>query len=293
VIPNLNCAILGKTLAALCSQKHEVEPSVEIFVVGRDDLGHVKNFPQVHFIETPNPVGPAIARNIAIRKSQGDLIICVDADCIVQPNWLQEMIAAHYSPNKAIIGGAIKIDNDNPWALADNLSSFHDYLPNLPASIYSVLPTCNLSIRRGVIDKVGLFDENLLINEDVDWTMRARRLGYKLYFNPSAIVWHRPQRKNFRAIWRHGYDWGYHSIVNRWRYHDLEALPFVLHHRWVIGGFSPLIALAVTTKIYIENRFTWKYLLVSPIVLLSKIAWCLGAARRLRDLQSKRGNYVG
>jgi GT2 family glycosyltransferase len=62
------------------------------------------------------------------------------------------------------------------------------------------LSGCAIIFKKKMIDEIGLFDETFfLYSEEVDWTFRAIRLGYKFKFNHSAIVWHRASstmRKN-------------------------------------------------------------------------------------------------
>ena len=284
VIPNLNCPILDQALDALYAQSLEPGVSMEIIVVGQDEPGCLRRFPRTMYIHTQQPVGPGTARNIGIQQAQGQLIACVDADCVADPRWLSEMIAAHHKhPHQAVIGGSIRIDAHNLWALADNLSSFHAYLPTRQAAEYPVLPTCNVSMRREAFDQVGLFNEALLFDEDADWMMRARRLGFTLYFCPPARVWHRTQRHTFRAVMSHARVWGYYSIVTRHRYPDLQPLPRVLKRWWSLVLSSPLIAMAVTARIYARNPHTWRYVSVAPVILAAKLAWCWGAAHRLRQ----------
>ena len=284
IIPNLNCPILDQALDALCAQSLPHDVSVEIIVVGQDEPGCLQRFPQIVYIHTENPVGPGTARNIGIQQARGELIACVDADCIADPHWLSEMLTAHQEhPQQAVIGGSIRIDMDNFWALADNLSSFHGYLPTRQAAVYHVLPTCNVSMRREAFDRVGLFDEALLFDEDADWMMRARQEGFTLYFYPPAVVWHRTQRHTFQAALSHGYMWGNYSIMTRHRYSDLEPMPFFLGTWWGLLLLSPFIAAAATARIYVRNPGTLRYVDTSPVILLAKLAWCWGAARRLRQ----------
>lgn len=284
IIPNLNCCILDQTLKALYAQSLEPHISVEIIVVGQDEPGCLLGFPEVVYIPTEQPVGPATARNMGITRASGNLIACIDADCIADTHWISEMITAHRQcPKKTIVGGSIRIDDRNLWALADNLASFYAYLPNRRPAIYPVLPTCNVSMRREAFEKVGLFDESLLVSEDVDWMMRARRMGFSLYFYPRARVWHRSQRRALRLVLLHAATWGYHSIVNRHRYADMEPLPVILKYWWGLALGTPLLALAVTTKIFVGNPALWRYVYALPVVLMAKLAWCWGATCRLKE----------
>lgn len=283
IVPNLNCPILDRALDSLYAQALEPGISLEIIVVGRDEPGCLARFRDVIDIRTPSPVGPGTARNIGIRRAEGELIACMDADCLADRNWLQELIHAHREwPHQAVIGGSIRIEAENFWAMADNLSSFHAYLPTRPPAEYPVLPTCNVSMRRRAFQEVGLFNERLLFDEDADWMMRARRKGYTLRFHPAAQVWHRSQRRTFQAVLSHAHLWGSYSIVTRQAYRDLQTLPFVLRHWWSLVLASPLIGAAVTMRVYSRSPRTWRHLQAFPVIMLAKVAWCLGAAGRLR-----------
>jgi GT2 family glycosyltransferase len=283
IIPNLNCPILDQALDALRVQQLEPGVSVEIIVVGRDEPRHLHGYPDVVFIETERPVSPGVGRNIGIEKARGELIACLDADCIADPMWLAAMLAAHREhPRQTVIGGSIQIDAGNYWALADNLSSFHAYLPSRAPGRYPVLPTCNVSMRRDAFEQVGLFDPELAFDEDADWMMRARRKGFTLRFYPRARIWHRTQRSSFQATIAHARLWGSYSIITRQRYRDLQPLPSILSRRWSLLAFSPLIAAAVTARIYARNPSTLRYLPTLPVIFLAKMAWCWGAARRLQ-----------
>jgi GT2 family glycosyltransferase len=137
---------------------------------------------------------------------------------------------------------------------------------------------------------VGDFDEDLLINEDTDWIMRARRKGISLWFCPTAVVTHRNQRHRFTQAVQHGYQWGYYSIVNRHRYSDLFGTPFFLKSPASVLLMSPLIASGVTAGIVARGIKKPRVIGSVPAVWLAKMAWCIGAARRLRE--TSRGPTV-
>ena len=51
---------------------------------------------------------------------------------------------------------------------------------------------CCVLVRRTVAEKVGLFDESFHIyTEDADWSLRVRRAGYAIVYEPGATVWHK------------------------------------------------------------------------------------------------------
>lgn len=51
---------------------------------------------------------------------------------------------------------------------------------------------CSLLIRREVIERVGMFDEKFFVYwEDLDFCLRAKDHGYKIYYEPKSVVWHK------------------------------------------------------------------------------------------------------
>jgi hypothetical protein len=51
---------------------------------------------------------------------------------------------------------------------------------------------CAFLARRSIWEKLGGFDERFFCSsEDADWSLRAAQSGYKLFYEPAAVVWHR------------------------------------------------------------------------------------------------------
>ncbi|MFN8533370.1 MAG: glycosyltransferase [Dehalococcoidia bacterium] len=286
VIANLNCPVLDRALAALERQILPRGLRVETIVAGRDDPGLRLDFPEVRFIESERPLWPAAARNLAIREATGDLVLSIDADCVPGRHWIARLVAAHEeTAGPVAIGGSIRVEGANLWALADNLSSFNQYLPSRPAGPIAQFPAANFSVRRTIFEEVGPFDETLRIGEDTDWLMRARRAGVSLRFEPRAVVWHNTQRRTFGAVIAHAAEWGYHAAHTRTRYARELGTPAVFRHWWAALLGAPAVATAITAGIYTRNPSAIRYIKAAPIVWLAKLAWCVGAARRLRQAE--------
>lgn len=106
---------------------------------------------------------------------------------------------------------------------------------------------CALLVSRNALRNVGGFDELLFAySEDVDWSLRARKAGFKLFYEPGALVWHRESfstlRNKWQAIqlyyctrnpmvvmWKHGHWW-----------HWVTFLPFhvALSCKRILQAFS-------------------------------------------------------
>lgn len=276
VIPSLNAPTLGRALAAVAAQ---TEPPDQVIVVGRDEAGALAAFPAVRFVDTGAPVCAARARNVGLATATGDLLLLLDADCIPRPDWLARHRARH-AAGEQVVGGAVELAGDNYWAQSDNVSMFHEFVPHHPPGARLLLPTLNLSLRPGVFATVGGMDESFpgAAAEDADWTIRIRRAGYRLWFDPAAVVAHSPARTTPSDVARHWRNLGHNAVRVRLRYPAEFGTPAGARHAWWWRLLSPLIAARVTAGVYRHVRGHWMSL---PVVYASKVIYCFGAARAI------------
>ena len=81
-------------------------------------------------------------------------------------------------------------------------------------------------MRREVIEGTGPFDETLTMCEDRDFTTRARKLGFRLRYEPKARVTHYPAihgLSDYLGKMRH-YGTGTSEYFRRWREEEVRAL---------------------------------------------------------------------
>jgi len=93
------------------------------------------------------------------------------------------------SPNKIwSIGGKI-----NPLFL--EVTRFLDFSPSVPKKSVrrEFIPSCAWLLRRETICKIGYLDENYypIYYDDLDFCLRLKRIGCKVYLIPQAKLWHK------------------------------------------------------------------------------------------------------
>ena len=171
VIPNLHSPIIDKAVNSILNQT--VGEKFEILVVGKDMYNRTPAGSNVEFIQTEEITPPGVARNIGVQNSKGNIIIFMDADCIASADFLQQHLNAHEGNVAKLICGSVSFPNDQYFTLCDNLSTFHEYLPNLSPGTRKLLPALNLSLKRSSWDKIGSFNSNT-VAEDADFSFRAQ-----------------------------------------------------------------------------------------------------------------------
>jgi len=282
VIPTLNSPTIGQALESL---EHQEYPPYQVIVVGMDKYNLIREFDLVHFDCSNIPLSPAKARNRGAAQAGGDVIAFIDSDCVARQDWLTVLSERFSNPAVTVVGGGVDFYSQNYWTLADNISMFYEYLSIQPVGERMQLPSLNLAIRRQAFEQIGGFDENYPrpSSEDADLTIRLRKQGHRMYFEPGAVVGHHPSRNSLYDMLEHGYYQGKYSTKMDQRYVNEEGLPALLRTRIGIVCLSPILALGVTIRAFVKYPALIRYWYTAPAMFLSKMAWCIGASTHPSD----------
>lgn len=270
IIPNYNSPVIDRVLDSVFSQDYE--GNFEVVIAGLDAHGLIKPRKGLVFINTKAKKNPAEARNICIKNAKGSTLVLLDADCIPEKNWLRNLVA---SPHGVVQGG-IDFSSENFWTFCDNFVHFYGSHFTKKGGEQQLLSTYNVKIPRRAFDGVGMFNERLETAEDDEFFLRLKRHGYRLFFEPKAVVRHEPNRKTFSALLMHSRYWSENAVRVRSKFPEYKWMPNALENRYIRLLFSPAIALYVTLRIFSHVPFL-KYFYTAPIVYLCKLAWLFGS----------------
>lgn len=186
-----------------------------------------ESFPDKVLIYLPVPVpGKAAAQNIAIRRSSGKYVVCLDDDVLPDPDLLREYeLAFGLSPCAAVQGRVELLFEGEPVPPAWLDARLRLDLAEMDFGevIYPFekgLTGANMAFRREVFERYGLFDERLGPGragtlEDQEFSERIRVAGESQLFWPGASVKHRipPSRLKVNSFARIHYDVGYSDYL--------------------------------------------------------------------------------
>jgi hypothetical protein len=195
-------------------ERQTLAPELFEIIVAADG-GTVPSVPdEIRLVAGP-PRNSYAARNRGVAAALGSVLAFTDADCLPQPDWLEQGLAAIEGAD--IAAGAVRIIAGHrltPWALID----IEGNLDQEAAVARNAAVTANLFMRRETFDAIGGFDETLPSGSDHDAVRRAVQAGAVLRYAGRAEVRH-PARASARDL-----------IANRW---------FTIFHgaaRWVRDG---------------------------------------------------------
>lgn len=136
------------------------------------------------------------AHNHVFNKVKTDFITFTDSDCVVDKNWLKNLIKAFVSDEIIASGGLCKTPKDvNDLQRIIGMELENRFL-KIPKYVRR-LPTMNFCVRTDIAKKVKM-DESLDVTFEADWGNRLTKFG-KMVYVPNAVVYHyhRPTWKSF------------------------------------------------------------------------------------------------
>ena len=197
---------LAACVAALARQ--QTRYAVEILLADNHDQFHPADYAAIDAGSLPIRVthepriGSYAARNRGIALAQGRVCAFTDADCLPQPEWIEQGVRAAVA-GSGVAGGAVTMTFRQPrrptWAEQFDSAYYLDQRRYVASCGFAA--TANLFVRRDLFETVGLFDAALQSGGDKEWCLRAARAGHAAQYAPDAVVWH-PARATWTEILR-------------------------------------------------------------------------------------------
>ena len=173
-----------------------------------DLLGRLAKEPRVEIMPYEGPFNYSAINNAAVKRARGYLLALLNNDVdVINPDWLDEMVALAVLPEVGAVGAKLLYPDDRvqhagvllgPGGVAGHYFHLVDgddfgYFGRavMTSSVAAVTAAC-LVVRRSVFDEVGGFDaENLPVAfNDVDLCLKIGEAGYRNVWTPHARLYH-------------------------------------------------------------------------------------------------------
>lgn len=153
-------------------------------------------------------LGFGFARNEALRHTVHPLIVFADDDCVVERDWLIEIVTPIKAGDAVAVGGAVLVPTCGPVGQCENILGFPGggvrYLNDAKGRVVpcQTFSTCNCAVLRTVLDRSGGFNPALRYGGEDELLSRTIAEVGPIVYNPKAVVRHWPRDGLFRvASW--------------------------------------------------------------------------------------------
>jgi len=206
--------------------------------------------------------GAGPARNGGVMASRGEILAFTDSDCIPDPDWLVQGIAALGEAD--FVGGAMKVLVHDPDRMtqAEAFESVFAFDNRTYVHRKNFTVTANLICPRALFDRVGGFKVG--VSEDMEWSHRARDVGYRIGYASTAVVGH-PARRTWA------------ELQHKWRRLDAEMYEFHLQSpggrlRRMLHSFGlPASAVAHSPRVLTSAALTSSRQRVAALAMLYRL----------------------
>ena len=170
------------------------------------DNSHIRckeKFEKIQLIENKENLGYCEGNNVGIRNANGEFIVILNPDTIVEPNWLNHLMSAYtkfgeglYQPKffslneKLVLQGTGNMLHIFGFGFARDKGKINEEKIESVEKIGYASGTC-LFTSKIVLGKIGLLDSFLfLYHDDLDLGWRAAHLGIDSFYVPKSIIYH-------------------------------------------------------------------------------------------------------
>lgn len=272
IIPSYNSEkTIAACLQSVINQKTNLNYEVIVSDSSTDNTPELvkNNFPEVKFIHSTTRMYRGKARNVGIKAARGEIIVCLDSDCVVaDEDWLDKIYETH--KKHAVVGA--RICNGNPeslfgWSIF--LLEFCEWIAKRDKNM-SMLLSYNVSYKSQIFDKYGFFPDHDAINEDLIFHSKIKE---KLFFSSKITVNH-INRTGFLEVVSHCFKLGRGAALARKQYPSIQGSFFVKYP--ILISFLPFVRFFLSGFRSLQANYFFVFLLVSPLILINSVSYSIG-----------------
>ncbi|MGB3904575.1 MAG: glycosyltransferase [Anaerolineae bacterium] len=278
VVPAYNAgSTIDACLKGLLTQSVPRE-GYEVTVVddgSADETGEIVGKYGVRLIDQPHQ-GPAAARNRGVAEARGEIVLFTDADCVPAENWIAEMVRPFDDAEVVGVKGVYLTQQSGivPRFVQCEYEERYDRMARRRRIDF--VDTYAAGYLRSVFVAEGGFDlryPNASV-EDQEFSFRLAERGYKMVFNPAAVVYHQ-HPETLAAYLKRKFNIGYWKVMVLQRHpqkavgdsHTPQTLKLQMG---LAAALIPLVALA-----FLGGILPWLCLSAVALFLISVLPFAV------------------
>lgn len=174
-----------------------------------------KKYPQLKIISSQSNIGAAAGRNLGLKEARGQYLLFSDDDAVCDKEMVTNLVDVFATQKDAGIVQPLVYDKRKKnylqgaghdinlttgrikaWGVKEKDIGQYQGLRQVP------MCGCVWMVKKEVFKKIGEYDQDYFIPyEDSDFSIRARKTGFKLFCISKAKTWHRGPKVTFVHPW--------------------------------------------------------------------------------------------
>jgi len=226
--------------------------------------------------------GPGQSRNYGAERANGEYLIILDSDVVLPSNYIKAIDDEINSNDTDAFGGpdcAHDSFTNTQKAISYSMTSFFTTggIRGGKKKLDKFYPrSFNMGIKRDVYSKLNGFSD-MRFGEDIDFSIRIFKSGYKCRLFPEAWVWHK-RRTDFNKFWRQVFNSGIARINLYKKYPESLKLVHLLPMVFTVGMiflFTLCITGIITMLTSVEGKWQTTGCIMTLCAALPIILYCL------------------
>jgi len=247
---------------------------------------YAQQYPFIKLLDNPKKYTP-FALNTGIRNSKGEIIIRMDAHATYIKDYISKCVKYSKEYGADNIGGTVKIipktntliaktialSLSNPFGVGN--AYYKSGYSKEPRWVDTVFGGC---YKRGIFAKIGLFNENLVRSQDMEFNLRLKRAGGKILLVPDIVSYYYP-KSNLKDFFLHNIKDGI------WAIYPLKfvKMPFKLRHYIPLIFVSGLLGTGLLAIFF--PTFFWLFLIAVGLYFLANIYFSIQIIGKEKDIR--------
>lgn len=219
-------------------------------------------YPSIKLVDNPGKIVPT-GFNRALRQSNGDIVVRIDGHTIIAHDYISKCVEVLHRSGAENVGGKMNAVGQNKFAKAVAIATSSPFGVGGSRFHYSDQEEWVDSVYMGawprrVFEKIGLFDEELVRDQDDEFNYRLRENGGRILLSPE-IKSEYSVRSSPKSLWKQYFQYGY------WKVRVLQKHPKQMSVRQFV---PPAFVFGLVVSLILAI-FTWfgRYLLALIIAL--------------------------
>jgi len=211
------------------------------FIANHKVCAKTKGHPPIQYLKLKNG-GKARAMNQALQVANGEIIMTIDADSVMDAYAIRRMVDRFTDDSVAAVAGNVIVGNRNkPLELMQQLEYLYGFFfkrtDDVFKSVY-IIGGAAAAYRKTAIEAVGGFDESI-ITEDIELSVRLLNHGYATRYAADAVVYTEGPA-DFKGLCRQRLRWKFGRILTFFKHSELFYSVQSHHNRYLSFFVLPL-----------------------------------------------------